>query len=89
MRFHLETRSVVPTDANPTCPHAPSSDDIERHLNELLEELGELPFLHDVHREDFQFTGLVIAPHDLDEIRTAVQQRFSDSFCYIRYVSLT
>lgn len=89
MRFHLVTKPVVASDANPTCPHAPSGDDIESHLNELFETLEACPFLHDVHQDGFEFTGLVSAPYDLDEVRNAMQQRFSDSFCYIRHVSLT
>jgi hypothetical protein len=89
MRFRLVARSVVASDANRTCLHVPSGDDVESHLNDLFETLVALPFLDDVRQDGFEFTGLVSAPYDLDEVRTAMQQRFSDSFCYIRYVSLT
>ena len=88
MRFHLVTKPLVAGDTSPTCPHAPSGDDIDSHLIEIFETLEAIPYLRDVRQDGFEFTGLVSAPYTLDEVRNAMQQRFSDSFCYIRYVSL-
>lgn len=88
MRFHLVTRPVVARDTNATCLHAANGDDIESHLNEIFETLEAIPFLRDVRHDGFEFTGLISTPYNLDDVRNAMQQRFSDSFCYIRYVSL-
>ena len=89
MEFTLITRPVTPTDTGPDCPFVPSNEDIEIHLDALVEDIEGLPFVESATRDAFVLTITLNQSRDPSDLKNAMEPFFRNCFKQVRFNSLS
>ena len=89
MKFTLITRPVTFTDFGPECQFMPSDEEIETHLDALVEDIESLPFVESTTRDAFVLTIVLNQSRDPADLKNAMKPFFMDCFKQVRLHSLT